>query len=61
MASSRIGRINEEVFVLKKFDRNIDKPLQVRMDNPNVYMVKAGNFKSLVEVSKNQMGVLIEL
>lgn len=59
--SALIGRINEEVFVLKKFDRNIDKPLQVRMDNPNVYMVKAGNFKSLVEVSKNQMGVLIEL
>lgn len=59
--SAVIGRIGEEVFVLKKFDRNINKPLQVRMDNPNVYMVKADNFKSLVEVNKNQMGVLIEL
>ncbi len=59
--SAVVGRIGEEVFVLKKFDRNIDKPLQVRMDNPNVYMVKADNFKSLVEVGQNNMGVLIEL
>lgn len=59
--SAVIGRIGEEIFVLKKFDRNINKPLQVRMDNPNVYMVKADDFKSLVEVRKNDMGVLIEL
>ncbi len=59
--SAVVGRIDEEVFILKKFDRNIDKPLQVRMDNPNVYMVKADDFKSLVEVSKDNMGVLIEL
>lgn len=59
--SAVIGRIKEEVFVLKKFDKNIDKPLQVRMDNPNVYMVKADDFKSLVEVRKDDMGVLIEL
>ena len=59
--SAVIGRIKEEIFVLKKFDKNIDKPLQVRMDNPNVYMVKADDFKSLVEVRKDDMGVLIEL
>ena len=59
--SAIVGRIGEEVFVLKKFDRNINQPLQVRMDNPNVYMVKADNFKSLVEVGKDNMGVLIEL
>lgn len=58
---SLIGRIKEEVFVLKKFDRPIEKPLQVRKDNPNVYMVKTDGFKSLVEVSENNMGVLIEL
>lgn len=56
-----IGRIKEEVFVLKKFDRPIEKPLQVRKDNPNVYMVKTEGFRSLVEVSENNMGVLIEL
>ena len=59
--SAIVGRIGEDVFVLKKFDRNINQPLQVRMDNPNVYMVKADDFKSLVEVSKDNMGVLIEL
>ena len=56
-----IGRIKEEVFVLKKFDRPIEKPLQVRQDNPNVYMVKTDGFRSLVEVNNNKMGVLIEL
>ncbi len=56
-----VGRIKEEIFVLKKFDRPIEKPLQVRKDNPNVYMVKTDGFRSLVEVSDNKMGVLIEL
>lgn len=56
-----IGRIKEEIFVLKKFDRPIEKPLQVRKDNPNVYMVKTDGFRSLVEVSDSKMGVLIEL
>lgn len=56
-----IGRIKEEVFVLKKFDRPVEKPLQVRQDNPNIYMVKTDGFRSLVEVSDNKMGVLIEL
>lgn len=59
--SALIGRINDEVFVLKKFDKNVDKPIQVRHDNENVYMVKADSFKSLVEVSEDKMGVLIEL
>lgn len=56
-----VGRIQEEIFVLKKFDQNVDKPIQVRKDSSNVYMVKADGFKSLVEVSSNKMGVLIEL
>lgn len=59
--SAVIGRVKDDVFVLKKFDRNINKPLQVRKDNQNVYMVKADDFKSLVEVDKDKMGVLIEL
>lgn len=56
-----VGKVNEEVFVLKKFDKNITSPMQVRRDKDNVYMVKAGNFKSLVEVDQDKMGVLIEL
>ncbi len=59
--SALIGKVNDEVFVLKKFDTNITNPIQVRHDNANVYMVKAGGFKSLVEVNENKMGVLIEL
>ena len=47
--------------VKKKFDKNVTNPIQVRHDNANVYMVKAGDFKSLVEVDKDKMGVLIEL
>jgi hypothetical protein len=56
-----VGKVNDEVFVLKRFDKNISNPLQVRHDNANVYMVKAGDFKSLVEVNDDKMGVLIEL
>lgn len=58
--SALVGRVNEEIFVLKKFDNNVEK-LQVRLDSENVYMVKAGDFKSLVDVDNNKMGVLIEL
>lgn len=56
-----IGKVNNEVFVLKKFKSNVTNPIQVRHDNANVYMVKAGGFKSLVEVNEDKMGVLIEL
>ena len=59
--SALIGKVNDEVFVLKKFDANVTNPIQVRHDNANVYMVKAGGFKSLVEVTDQKMGVLIEL
>ena len=59
--SALIGKVNDEVFVLKKFDKNVTNPVQVRHDNANVYMVKAGDFKSLVEVNSDKMGVLIEL
>ena len=58
--SAIIGRIKDEIFVIKKFNENVDK-LQVRPDGENVYIVKAGNFKSLVDVDENKMGVLIEL
>ena len=56
-----VGKVKDEVFVLKKFDKNVTTPIQVRHDNANVYMVKAGGFKSLVEVDDDKMGVLIEL
>ena len=59
--NSLVGKVNDKVFVIKDFENNISNPIQVRHDNANVYMVKAGNFKSLVEVNEDKMGVLIEL
>lgn len=59
--NSLIGKVNDEVFVLKNFKESVKNPIQVRRDNDNVYMVKAGGFKSLVEVNDDKMGVLIEL
>lgn len=59
--SALVGRIKDSIFVLKKFDYVVDKPLQVRPDDANVYIVKAGKFKCLVDVSKDKMGTLIEI
>ena len=59
--SSIIGKIGENVYVLKKFDKVINKPLQVRLDYGDVYIVKAGNFKCLVDVAEDKMGTLLEI
>lgn len=59
--SALIGRIKGNTFMLKKFDRIIDKQLQVRPENDNVYIVKAGNYKCLVDVNSEKMGTLIEI
>ena len=56
-----VGKVDDKITILKSFDGNITNPIQVRHDNANVYMVKAGEFKSLVEVNDDNMGVLIEL
>lgn len=53
-----IGRNGDDINVLKKFDLPVNN-LQVRHDSGNVYMVKAGDFKSLVDAE--EMGILIEL
>ena len=57
--SALIGRIKDEIFVLKKFDDESDKHLQIRHDKDNIYMVKTDGFKSLVDAGN--MEVLIEL
>jgi len=59
--SALVGRIKDSIFILKKFDRVIDKPLQVRHDDGSVYIVRAGGYKCLVDVSKDKMGTLIEI
>lgn len=53
-----VGRINDDISVIKKFDSEVGK-MQVRRDEENVYIVKVGSFKSMIDA--NNMGVLIEL
>lgn len=59
--SALIGKVGENVFVLKKFDKIVNKPLQVRLDYGNVYIVRVGGFKCLVDVSDAKMGTLLEI
>ena len=59
--SALVGRIKDNIFVLKKFDQVVDKPIQVRLDHGTVYIVRVGGFKCLVDVSQNKMGTLIEI
>lgn len=59
--SALVGRIKDNIFVLKKFDQVVDKPIQVRQDHGSVYIVRVGGFKCLVDVSKDKMGTLIEI
>ncbi len=57
--SALVGRIREDVVVLKKFDDTSERKLQVRHDKDTIYMVKTEGFKSLIDA--NNMGVLVEL
>jgi hypothetical protein len=59
--SALVGKIGSDVFMLKKFDYVVDKPLQVRQDDKNIYIVRAGKFKCLVDVSADKMGTLLEI
>ena len=59
--SALVGRVKDSIFILKKFDHVVDKPIQVRLDDNNVYIVRVGKFKCLVAVSKEKMGTLIEI
>lgn len=59
--SAIVGKIKENIFILKKFDRVIENPIQVRRDDGNVYIVKLGRYKCLVNVEQDKMGTLIEI
>lgn len=59
--SAVVGKVGEDIFVLKKFDKIVNQPLQVRLDHGSVYIVKVGGFKCLVEVSDEKMGTLLEI
>ncbi len=59
--SSLVGSINNNITVLKEYNGDVNARLQVRKDEENVYMVRLGSDRFLVEVSGDKMGVLIEL
>lgn len=60
-STALVGKIDDNVFILKKFNNIVNKPLQVRLDYGSVYIVKAGDFKCLVDVAEDKMGTLLEI
>lgn len=64
-STALVGHIEDEIFVLKRFKEKIRGPLQARLDerkaNSASYMTKVGDFRALVEVTPNNMNLLIEL
>lgn len=64
-STALVGHIEDEIFVLKKFDSKVDAPLQARLDerreNSANFMTKVGTFKGVVEVTPQNMNLLIEL
>ena len=58
---SLIGIVNNTTTVLKEFGTSVKYKLQVRKDSPNVYMVRVGGERFLVEINGERMGVLIAL
>ena len=59
--SAIVGRVRDNISIIKKFDRVVNQPLQVRKDYGSVYIVKADGYKCLVDISKDKMGTLIEI
>lgn len=64
-ATALVGQIGEEIFVLKRFEEPLKGNIQARLNEKkglaSIYMVKAGSFKALVEVTSDNMKLLIEL
>lgn len=64
-ASALVGRIDDDVFMLKKFDDVVTSPLKARVNetdkNATRYMTRVGKFRGVVEVTSNNMNLLVEL
>ena len=59
--ASLVGRVGNSITTLKEFNDAENLKLQVRKDNENVYMVRVGSDRYLVEIQGDKMAVLIEL
>lgn len=62
---SLIGYIGDEIFILNKFKKlssiDLRTRLSERINTKDRYIVKLGDYKSLVEVTDNSMKMLMEL
>lgn len=60
-----VGHIDDEIFVLKRFDEKVAGVLQARLNEKKgesaSYMTRVGSFKGIVEVTPRNMKLLIEL
>lgn len=60
-----VGHINDEIFILKRFEQKINAKLQVRLNeskgSSSQYIAKVGGFKGIIEVLPQHMSLLIEL
>lgn len=63
--TSLVGHIDEEIFVIKRFEQKVRGPIKVRLDEKTEtksnYMTRVGSFRGLVEVTPQKMNLLIEL
>ena len=59
--SAIVGKAKDNIFILKKFDHVVNGTIQVRRDDGNIYIVRLGKFKCLVNVEQDKMGTLIEI
>lgn len=64
-STALVGHIGEDIFVLKRFNERINARLQARLNekstNSASFMTKVGDFKGVVEVTPDNMRLLIEL
>ena len=64
-STALVGHIEEEIFVLKRFDNKVSAKIQARVNEQKGtstnYMTKVGGFKGIVEVTPERMNLLIEL
>lgn len=59
--TSLIGRVNNEITVLKEFNGSVPDKLQVRQDSDNVYIIRAAGERYMVEINEEKMSILLEL
>ena len=64
-STALVGHIEDEIFILKRFNEKIEAQIQARLNeqkgNNVSYMTKVGDYRALVEVTPKDMNLLLEL